>query len=149
MEKDTLKGILLMENGEVIKFELYPQYAPNTVANFVKLANSGFYDGLTFHRVIKGFVSQGGDPRGDGTGELAYTIKNENEGNPLRHEAGSIAMAHRGRDTASCQFYICHEPQPHLDRDFTVFGKVTENLEAVRNMHVGDVIKKIEVLISD
>ena len=138
-----------MENGKSFKAELYPEKAPNTVNNFLSLVKHHFYDGLTFHRVIKGFVSQGGDPRGDGTGELTYTIKNENEGNPLRHEAGSIAMAHRGRDTASCQFYICHEPQPHLDRDFTVFGKVTENLEAVRSMHVGDVIKKIEVLISD
>lgn len=132
-----------MENGEVISFELYPEYAPNTVANFEKLTRAGFYDGLTFHRVIKGFVSQGGDPNGDGTGELSYTIKNENEGNPLKHVAGAIAMAHRGKDTASCQFYICHEVQPHLDGDYTVFGMVTDNLEAVRNMRPHDKIKRI------
>lgn len=132
-----------MENGEVISFELYPEYAPNTVANFEKLTRAGFYDGLTFHRVIRGFVSQGGDPNGDGTGELSYTIKNENEGNPLKHVAGAIAMAHRGKDTASCQFYICHEAQPHLDGDYTVFGMVIDNLEAVRNMHPHDKIKRI------
>ena len=138
-----VKGKIEMENGEVISFELYPEYAPNTVANFEKLTRAGFYDGLTFHRVIKGFVSQGGDPNGDGTGELSYTIKNENEGNPLKHVAGAIAMAHRGKDTASCQFYICHEAQPHLDGDYTVFGMVTDNLEAVRNMHPHDKIKRI------
>ncbi len=138
-----VKGKIEMENGEVISFELYPEYAPNTVANFEKLTRAGFYDGLTFHRVIKGFVSQGGDPNGDGTGELSYTIKNENEGNPLKHVAGAIAMAHRGKDTASCQFYICHEVQPHLDGDYTVFGMVTDNLEAVRNMRPHDKIKRI------
>ncbi len=140
-----IKGEIKMANGEVIPFVLYPEYAPNTVANFVKLANEHFYDGLTFHRVIRGFVSQGGDPKGDGTGELAYTIKNENEGNPLKHKAGAIAMAHRGRDTASCQFYICHEAQPHLDKDYTVFGEVTDNLAAVRSMFPGDVIEYIRV----
>lgn len=134
-----------MQNGQVISFELYKEYAPNTVDNFVKLARSGFYDGLMFHRVIPGFVSQGGDPLGNGMGELDYLIKNENEGNPLKHVPGAIAMAHRGKDTASCQFYICHEAQPHLDGDYTVFGMVTDNLEAVRNMRPGDVMESVVI----
>lgn len=134
-----------MQNGQTISFELYKEYAPNTVDNFVKLARSGFYDGLTFHRVIPGFVSQGGDPLGNGMGELDYLIKNENEGNPLKHIPGAIAMAHRGKDTASCQFYICHEAQPHLDGDYTVFGMVTDNLEAVRKMKPGDVMESVVI----
>lgn len=142
-----IKGKIEMANGEVIPFELYPEYAPLTVANFTKLAKSGFYDGLTFHRCIPHFVSQGGCPKGDGTGELDYTIKCETEGNPLKHVAGAISMAHRGKDTGSCQFFICHEPQPHLDGVHTVFGQVVDNLEAVKKMKNGDVMKR--VVISD
>ena len=138
-----IHGKIVMEDGAVIPFVLYPEYAPNTVANFVRLTKEHFYDGLTFHRVIKGFVSQGGDPKGDGTGELDYLIKNENEGNPLKHKAGAIAMAHRGRDTASCQFYITHAPQPHLDQDYTVFGEVVENLDAVIEMVPGARMKSV------
>ncbi len=141
----AIKGKINMQNGQTISFELYKEYAPNTVDNFVKLARSGFYDGLTFHRVIPGFVSQGGDPLGNGMGELDYLIKNENEGNPLKHIPGAIAMAHRGKDTASCQFYICHEAQPHLDGDYTVFGMVTDNLEAVRKMKPGDVMESVVI----
>ncbi len=141
----VIKGKINMQNGQTISFELYKEYAPNTVDNFVKLARSGFYDGLTFHRVIPGFVSQGGDPLGNGMGELDYLIKNENEGNPLKHIPGAIAMAHRGKDTASCQFYICHEAQPHLDGDYTVFGMVTDNLEAVRKMKPGDVMESVVI----
>ena len=140
-----IMGKIELESGEIVTFVLYPEYAPNTVANFVKLAKEGFYDGLTFHRVIKGFVSQGGDPKGDGTGELDYTIKNENEDNPLKHEAGSMAMAHRGKDTASCQFYICHAAQPHLDGDYTVFGKVTDGLKAVIDMKPGTIMQKVTI----
>ena len=140
-----IRGRIELEGGEVVTFVLYPEYAPNTVANFVKLAKSGFYDGLTFHRVIKGFVSQGGDPKGDGIGELDYTIKNENEGNPLKHEAGSIAMAHRDKDTASCQFYICHTVQPHLDGDYTVFGKVSDGLKAIIEMKQGTIMQKVTI----
>jgi peptidyl-prolyl cis-trans isomerase B (cyclophilin B) len=139
------KGKIKMVNGEEILFELYPNEAPNTVANFEKLSNSGFYNGLTFHRVIPGFVSQGGCPRGNGTGDAGYTIKCETDNNPHKHLEGSISMAHRGRDTGSCQFFICHEPQPHLDGVHTVFGRVTNNLEAVLNMKNGDVIETIEV----
>lgn len=138
-------GYILMENGNKIEFELYDEAAPNTVENFAKLANDNFYNGLTFHRVIPGFVSQGGCPRGDGTGNAGYTIKCETDNNPHKHEEGSISMAHAGRDTGSCQFFICHEPQPHLDGVHTVFGKVTKGMEHVKNMKNGDVMKEVVV----
>lgn len=138
-------GKITMENGAEIPFELYPDDAKITVENFVKLVKSGYYDGKTFHRVIPHFVSQGGCPNGDGTGDLGYTIPCETKGNPHRHESGSMSMAHRGKDTGCCQFFICHEPQPHLDGVHTVFGKVTDHLEAVRQMKNGDVIKSIVV----
>lgn len=117
------KGSILLANGKQIAFDLFPDEAPNTVANFEKLANSGFYNGLTFHRVIPGFVSQGGCPRGDGTGDAGYTIKCETDGNPHKHVQGALSMAHAGRDTGSCQFFIVHEPQPHLDGVHTVLDK--------------------------
>ena len=140
-----IKGLITMEYGPEIPFVLYPECAPITVANFVKLAKAHFYDGLTFHRVIKGFVSQGGCPNGNGTGELDYHIPCETKDNPLKHLPGSISMAHRGKDTGSCQFFICHEAQPHLDGVHTVFGQVSDNLGAVRNMQNGDVMKKVEI----
>ena len=140
-----IKGKITMANGEVIPFELYPEHAPKTVENFVKLINDKFYDGLTFHRVIPHFVSQGGCPRGNGTGELSYTIKCETAGNPLKHVVGAMSMAHRGRDTGSCQFFIVHDPQPHLDGVHTVFGQVTDNMKAVRAMRNGDVMTKVEI----
>lgn len=138
-------GYILMENGNKIEFELYNDAAPNTVENFAKLANDNFYNGLTFHRVIPGFVSQGGCPRGDGTGNAGYTIKCETENNPNKHVEGAISMAHAGKDTGSCQFFICHEPQPHLDGVHTVFGKVTKGMEHVKNMKNGDVMKEVVV----
>ncbi|NLI67397.1 MAG: peptidylprolyl isomerase [Bacilli bacterium] len=138
-------GYILMENGNKIEFELYEDAAPNTVANFQKLANDKFYNGLTFHRVIPGFVSQGGCPIGDGTGNAGYTIKCETEGNPHKHVEGAISMAHAGKDTGSCQFFIVHEPQPHLDGVHTVFGQVTKGIEHVKSMNQGDVIKEIVV----
>ncbi len=138
-------GYILMENGEKIEFELYPNEAPNTVANFEKLANEGFYNGVSFHRVIPGFVSQGGDPTGTGAGGSGTTIKCETEGNPHNHEAGSLSMAHAGRDTGSSQFFIVHQPQPHLNGVHTVFGKVTSGLETARNMKNGDVMEKVEI----
>lgn len=138
-------GFILMENGNKIEFELYDDAAPNTVANFVKLANDNFYDGLTFHRVIPGFVSQGGCPIGNGTGNAGYTIKCETEGNPYKHIEGAISMAHAGKDTGSCQFFIVHEPQPHLDGVHTVFGQVTNGIEHAKSMKNGDVIKEIVI----
>jgi len=139
------KGYILMQNGEKIEFDLYPNEAPGTVANFEKLANSGFYNGVIFHRVIPGFVSQGGDPTGTGMGGPGYTIKCETEGNPHKHEAGSLSMAHAGRDTGGSQFFIVHEPQPHLNGVHTVFGKVTSGMDTVLNMKNGDTMEKVEV----
>ena len=118
-----IKGKITMHNGEVIPFELYPDDAPITVENFVKLIKEGYYNGKTFHRVIPHFVSQGGCPYGTGAGDLGYTIPCETMHNPNRHVTGSLSMAHRGKDTGCCQFFICHEPQPHLDGVHTVFGK--------------------------
>ncbi|WP_313799339.1 peptidylprolyl isomerase [Cytobacillus sp.] len=139
------KGYILMQGGEKIEFELYPDAAPGTVANFEKLANEGFYNGLTFHRVIPGFVSQGGCPNGTGTGGPGYTINCETEGNPHKHEVGSLSMAHAGRNTGGSQFFIVHEPQPHLNGVHTVFGKVTSGMDTVKAMTNGDVMEKVEV----
>ena len=140
-----INGIITMANGQQIPFELYPDEAPGTVANFVKLVRQGYYNGKTFHRVIPGFVSQGGCPYGNGTGDLGYTIPCETAGNLHRHLAGSMSMAHRGKDTGCCQFFICHQPQPHLDGVHTVFGRVTGNMEAVLAMKNGDVMEKVEL----
>lgn len=139
------KGSIKMQNGEVLELEFYPEAAPNTVANFEKLANEGFYNGLTFHRVIPGFVSQGGCPAGNGTGDAGYTIKCETEGNPHQHKPGSLSMAHAGKDTGSCQFFIVHEAQPHLDGVHTVFGQVTDGLETALKMKNGDVMEEVKV----
>lgn len=139
------KGLIKMAGGEELQLEFFPNEAPNTVANFEKLANEGFYDGLAFHRVIPGFVSQGGCPVGNGTGDAGYTIDCETEGNPHKHEQGSLSMAHAGKDTGSCQFFIVHEAQPHLDGVHTVFGKVTNGIETALNMKNGDVMSKVKV----
>ncbi|HZH58423.1 MAG TPA: peptidylprolyl isomerase [Metabacillus sp.] len=139
------KAQITMENGDVMTFELFHNEAPGTVANFEKLANEGFYNGLTFHRVIPGFVAQGGCPHGTGTGGPGYTIKCETQGNPHKHEAGSLSMAHAGKDTGGSQFFIVHEPQPHLNGVHTVFGKVVDNLEAVYKIKPNDVMKEVKV----
>jgi peptidyl-prolyl cis-trans isomerase B (cyclophilin B) len=138
-------GYIQMESGEKIELEFFPEAAPNTVKNFEELANSGFYDGVTFHRVIPGFVSQGGDPTGTGAGGSGKTIKCETEGNPHKHEPGSLSMAHAGKDTGSSQFFLVHESQPHLDGVHTVFGKITSGLDIARNMSNGDVMKEVRV----
>ncbi|WP_026570072.1 MULTISPECIES: peptidylprolyl isomerase [Sediminibacillus] len=139
------QATIQFENGEVIKIEMFEEAAPNTVANFEKLANSGFYNGVTFHRVIPGFVAQGGDPTGTGAGGPGYTIKCETEGNPHKHVAGSLSMAHAGKDTGGSQFFLVHEPQPHLDGVHTVFGQVTEGLDTVLRIQQGDVMKEVKV----
>ncbi|MDV2580870.1 peptidylprolyl isomerase [Alkalibacillus haloalkaliphilus] len=139
------KATIQFENGEQIKIDLFEDGAPNTVDNFVKLANEGFYDGLTFHRVIPGFVIQGGCPTGNGTGGPGYTIKCETEGNPNNHERGSLSMAHAGKDTGGSQFFICHDAQPHLDGRHTVFGKVTDGVEIVDRVQPGDVMQKVVI----
>jgi peptidyl-prolyl cis-trans isomerase B (cyclophilin B) len=138
------QAVITMENGAEIKIELFEKDAPNTVANFKKLADQGFYDGLTFHRVIPGFVAQGGCPRGDGTGGPGYTINCEI--NPNKHERGTVAMAHAGRNTGGSQFYICYQPQPHLDGEHTVFGKVIEGMEHVDAFRGGDRMARVHVI---
>jgi len=138
---DTAHGTMVVE--------LFPMEAPGTVANFERLANSGFYDGLTFHRVIPAFVIQGGCPRGDGTGGPGYTIPCETLGNPHIHQRGSLSMAHAGKDTGGSQFFICHGPQPHLDGKHTVFGRVTEGLDVLDAVNRGDLIQGIRVTDSE
>ncbi|USB34724.1 peptidylprolyl isomerase [Paenibacillus sp. YPG26] len=132
-----------MENGGEILIDLFENDAPNTVANFEKLANSGFYNGLTFHRVIPGFVAQGGCPNGTGTGGPGYTI--DCEINPNKHERGVLAMAHAGKNTGGSQFYITYAPQPHLDGVHTVFGKVVQGIELVDEFKGRDKMEKVEV----
>lgn len=138
-------GYIKMANGARLDFELYPEYAPGTVANFEKLANEGFYNGLTFHRVIDGFVSQGGCPQGTGMGGPGYTIKCETENNPKKHKPGALSMAHAGKDTGGSQFFIVHTSQPHLDGVHTVFGQVTSELYPIRAMKNGDVMEEVKV----
>lgn len=139
------KAIIQTKKGD-IELELFEKDAPNTVANFVKLINEGFYDGLTFHRVIPNFVIQGGCPRGDGTGGPGYTIKCETEGNPNKHGTGALSMAHAGKDTGGSQFFITHSPQPHLDGVHTVFGKVIKGMDVVNKIKAGDVMEKVIVV---
>ena len=131
----------------VMKVQLFDEDAPGTVANFIKLATSGFYDGLTFHRVIPGFVIQGGCPKGDGTGGPGYKIPCETQGNNQYHDRGVLSMAHAGKDTGGSQFFICHnrENTQHLDRKHTVFGKVTEGLEVIDAIRPNDKILKIVI----
>ncbi len=131
----------------VMKVEFFEKDAPNTVANFVSLSKKGFYDGLTFHRVIPNFVIQGGCPNGDGAGGPGYTIKCELDGDNQYHDKGVLSMAHAGRDTGGSQFFICHsrENTQHLDRKHTVFGKVVEGVEIVDEIRQGDVIQKIVI----
>ncbi|MDC2867373.1 MULTISPECIES: peptidylprolyl isomerase [unclassified Bacillus (in: firmicutes)] len=138
-------GYILMENGEKIELEFFAEEAPKTVENFRKLANEGFYNGVTFHRVIPGFVSQGGDPTGTGAGGPGYSIPCETDGNPHKHKVGALSMAHAGRNTGGSQFFVVHEPQPHLDGVHTVFGQVTSGIETVLNMRQGDVMKEVKV----
>ncbi|MCB0496793.1 MAG: peptidylprolyl isomerase [Cyclobacteriaceae bacterium] len=130
-----------------MKVEFYEKDAPNTVANFTKLAEQGFYDGLTFHRVIPNFVIQGGCPDGTGAGGPGYTIKCELDGDNQYHDRGVLSMAHAGRNTGGSQFFICHsrENTAHLDRNHTCFGKVVEGLEVIDMIQQGDVIETITV----
>ena len=127
---------ITMKSGEVMKGELYPEIAPQTVANFISLANKGFYDGLIFHRVIPGFMIQGGDPQGIGIGGPGYSIRGEFAsngfaGNDLAHTTGVLSMARaRHPDSAGSQFFIMVDDAPHLDGDYAAFGKITENVEA-------------------
>ena len=130
---------ITMENGEVIKAELYPEIAPNTVNNFISLVKKGFYDGLIFHRVIYGFMIQGGCPDGTGMGGPGYSIKGEfaqnGFANDLKHTAGVLSMARAMHpDSAGSQFFIMHKNAPHLDGSYAAFGKVTEGMEVVNRI---------------
>ncbi len=135
------RAIMETEKG-TIHLNLFEQDAPNTVQNFVKLSESGFYDGLNFHRVIPNFMIQGGCPKGTGTGGPGYTIKCEINQN--KHLAGTLSMAHAGRDTGGSQFFICHSPQPHLDGVHTVFGQ-TEDMDVVNAIRQGDKILSVKI----
>ena len=132
----------------VMKVEFFDADAPKTVANFVKLAKEGYYDGLTFHRVIPEFVVQGGCPKGDGTGGPGYSIDCELSGENQFHDRGVLSMAHAGRNTGGSQFFICHSRGnvAHLDRNHTCFGNVVENVDIVDEITAGDKIEKITVL---
>ncbi len=135
------RAIMETEKG-TINLELFEKDAPKTVENFVKLSKDGFYDDLIFHRVIPNFMVQGGCPNGMGTGGPGYKIKCEINSN--KHQAGSLSMAHAGKDTGGSQFFICHEAQPHLDGVHTVFGK-TENIDVVNAIAKGDKILSVKI----
>lgn len=132
----------------VMKIDFYEKDAPKTVDNFVDLANRGFYDGLTFHRVIPDFVIQGGCPSGTGTGGPGYSIDCELDGDNQHHDKGVLSMAHAGRNTGGSQFFICHSRTntAHLDRNHTCFGKVTEGLEVIDQISQGDVMEKVVII---
>ena len=139
---------ITMNDGKVMKAELYPEIAPNTVNNFISLVSKGYYNGLIFHRIIKGFMIQGGDPDGTGTGGPGYSIKGEFASNgfpnDLKHEPGVLSMARSMMpDSAGSQFFIMHKKSPHLDGEYAAFGRVIEGLEQV------DAIASVETDFSD
>ncbi len=132
----------------LMKVSFYADDAPNTVQNFVDLAQKGFYDGLTFHRVIPDFVIQGGCPNGNGAGGPGYQINCELDGDNQHHDRGVLSMAHAGRNTGGSQFFICHSRNntSHLDRNHTCFGKVTDGLDVIDDIRAGDKIEKVVIL---
>ena len=140
---------ITMEDGGVMKAELYPEIAPNTVNNYISLIKKGYYDGLIFHRVINGFMLQGGDPTGTGMGGPGYSIKCETKAEKQYHDRGVLSMAHAGKDTGGSQFFVCHNRQntQHLDRVHTCFGRVVEEdwpvIDAIRP---GDLIESIKIV---
>jgi len=141
------KAEMELEQG-TMTIEFYDDDAPNTVENFVTLAQKGFYDGLTFHRVIPNFMVQGGCPEGTGRGGPGYTIDCELDGDKQYHERGALSMAHAGRNTGGSQFFICHsrDNTAHLDGNHTVFGKVVENVDLIDQIKQNDEIKKVTIL---
>jgi peptidyl-prolyl cis-trans isomerase B (cyclophilin B) len=147
MEIDTSSNysVSIDTNRGTIELELYPQHAPQTVNNFVFLAKQGFYDGVTFHRVIEDFMIQTGDPTGTGRGGPGYRFGDECKGNPLKHERGVISMANAGPNTNGSQFFITHVSTPHLNGKHTVFGKVTKGQDVVDAIQQGDVMNKVTV----
>jgi len=141
------KAEIYTEKG-LMKVEFYENDAPGTVANFIKLSKDGFYDGLTFHRVIPDFVIQGGCPDGTGMGGPGYSIKCETDGGNQYHDRGVLSMAHAGKDTGGSQFFVCHSRNntAHLDGVHTCFGKVYEGLEVIDDIRQGDKIEKIVII---
>ncbi len=141
------KAIIKTEKGDMT-VQFYDKDAPNTVANFLKLAKSGYYDGVTFHRVINDFVIQGGDPTGTGAGGPGYSIDCELNGDNQYHDRGVLSMAHAGRNTGGSQFFICHSRTntSHLDRNHTCFGKVIENVDVIDDIRQGDKILGVEII---
>jgi peptidyl-prolyl cis-trans isomerase B (cyclophilin B) len=138
-------GVITLDNGNEIRLELYPADAPKTVDNFVTLAKKGFYNNLTFHRVVPDFVVQGGCPKGNGTGGPGYQIKAEF--NKQKHLRGTVAMARsQDPDSAGCQFYICYGATPHLDGQYTVFGKVVAGMELVDRIKQGDRMTSVAIV---
>lgn len=140
------KAVISTQYGDM-QVDLFDKDAPGTVDNFIRLAQSGYYDGLKFHRVIPDFVVQGGCPNGTGTGGPGYTIKCELSGENQYHDRGVLSMAHAGPNTGGSQFFICHNRSntQHLDRRHTVFGKVVENVDIVDKIRQGDIIQKITI----
>jgi cyclophilin family peptidyl-prolyl cis-trans isomerase len=140
---DVGRAVIETDKGTMV-LELYPDVAPKTVANFVKLIGAGFYNGLTFHRVEPGFVIQGGDPNGNGTGGPGYTIEAEFNAKP--HVRGTLAMARSSDpDSAGSQFYIALDRAPHLDNNYTVFGQLVEGMDVIDKIEVGDVMKRVYI----
>ena len=140
----TYQATMETDKG-TIEIELYPEHAPKTVNNFVFLAQDGFYDGISFHRVIPNFMVQGGDPTGTGRGGPGYSFGDELKDNPLKHETGVLSMANAGPNTNGSQFFITHAPQPHLDGRHTVFGKVTSGQDVVDEIRQGDTIQRVTI----
>lgn len=141
------KAEMITDKGTMV-IEFYDKDAPIAADNFIKLSKEGFYNGLTFHRVIPNFVVQGGDPDGTGGGGPGYSIKCELDGDNQYHDRGVLSMAHRGRDTGGSQFFICHsrDNTAHLDNHHTCFGRVIEGLDIIDQIKEGDVIKEVKVL---
>ncbi len=142
-----MKAKMITDKGEML-IEFYEKDAPKTVENFVKLSKEGFYNGLTFHRVIPDFVVQAGCPHGTGTGGPGYSIDCELDGDNQFHDRGVLSMAHAGRNTGGSQFFICHSRTntAHLDRNHTCFGKVTQGVEVIDEIKQGDKINSIEII---
>jgi peptidyl-prolyl cis-trans isomerase B (cyclophilin B) len=147
IDPKKLYRITMETNKGTIELEFYPQHAPKTVNNFVFLAREGFYDGVTFHRVINDFVIQGGDPTGTGRGGPGYQFEDELKGNPLIHDGKVMSMANSGPNTNGSQFFITHSPQPHLNGKHTVFGKVVAGQDVVDVIEQGD--RMVHVTVSE
>ncbi|MGD9334089.1 MAG: peptidylprolyl isomerase [Desulfobacterales bacterium] len=147
MEIDTSKNYMaeIETNKGSIKLELFPNHAPKTVNNFVFLARKGFYEGVSFHRVISNFMIQGGDPTGTGAGGPGYSFDDEVADNPLTHETGVISMANAGPNTNGSQFFITHSPQPHLNGKHTVFGRVVGSQDVVDLIRQGDKMERVKI----